>query len=236
MYYTTRFYILCQKFNFNTKHERDVFEHTIESYMNLNLCRDLILVNINECDLFFIEEPKNPDDFIVQFVGIIRFEHNYIHDFCARKAGRNILEQFVFPKIPLDDYKSQIRLDPLYVAIGFYLKVGFKFLDVKVQAKFDNILKRFRIEDVTKVIEVLVSKEELTLPKYLLPLYDELEQLIEYIEDEDVNEMYWSRKNNLCAVCLENVPVAMCSICHVPICGDKCFTIHKKEHVKKIKI
>lgn len=217
-YFSSHLYLLAHKFNLNTRFQRDSFEKKVTSFITHNICKGNLAFKLNSCTLFFKQEPKTTDDFFDQFAGLIHFEDNYIHSFCAHKAGRQILEEFVFPKIPLDDYQNHIRLEPVYTAIVFYLKVGFRFYDEKLQKMFDKLMQKYSPDEISKAIETENEK---------------VIDIIRYMDMDGMNEMYWSRERPLCNICRDKTATSECSICGALICDNVCFKNHKIKHGKK---
>ena len=120
MYHISHLHLLEHQLGLNTLSERDAFEFKLKSLLEEeNFCNESVSFNLNKCTLFFNQKPTL--DLSSTLIGVIELEGNYIHALCSNGSGRRILHEFVFPKIPLDDFESKIRLEPLYTAIVFFI-------------------------------------------------------------------------------------------------------------------
>jgi hypothetical protein len=186
-------YLFAHKFNYRTQYES--FESKVETFLKKKLCKNLLSIYLNKSGLFFTQEPTNENEFFKFLVGVIYIEYLHIHSLCANNAGRRILHEYVFPRIPEEDFNSKITLDPIYTAIVFYLKIGFKFEDTRIQRKFDKLLQKYPPEEITETIKDIVKAKK--KPHIInRDYYDKLADLIHYMDtdDEVILEMYWMRK------------------------------------------
>lgn len=215
-------YLYCNKFNLRTQSQQFNFEARVEIHINKLLCRELLSVHLDRSILFFTREPTTQDDFFDLLVGIIDIEDLYIHNLCANRAGSRILEEYVFPRIPVDDFDSRIILQPLYEAIVFYLKNGFEFENEYLQRMFTDLLSKYHEKEITETIkDISEGKREFINREY----YNLLKKYINYMESDDINtEMYWERKK-VCYNCKKQAE-KMCSKCQKLICGEKCWKFH----------
>jgi hypothetical protein len=229
MYHVSHLHLLEHQLGLNTLSERDAFEFKIKSLLEgENFCNESVSFNLNKCNLFFDREPTLD---LSTLIGIIHLEGHYIHALCSNGSGRRILHEFVFPKIALDDFESKIRLEPLYTAIVFYLKMGFKFEDERNQCFFEKLMSHYQENEITQAMwDILNNEEE---EEGNSKLHDKLKVHLSYMERDGMNEMYWDRLAKYkCSVCRDPNTFNLCNICFRPICGDICLKIHKCKNGK----
>jgi len=72
----------------------------------------------------------------------------FVAGICAKKVGRTIFEEYVFPILAVDDFENDISLDSVQNVVGFYWKLGFDFDSFQRTRTFDSLVQYYGFKNL----------------------------------------------------------------------------------------
>jgi hypothetical protein len=195
LYICESLYLLEHKIQLRSDISISIFRQKLFQEV-FKICQGKVPIELAAFDsytFFFKFEPINEIQAIELFVGVVYFNkyQNILEHFCAKpKNGTLILNQYIIPKIPEDDYVTEIEIKPVPTAISFYFQYGFTFKNAKLQ----STLKKYSISQIRAVFEspqVFEDVKDAELCKLLSDAEYEISKTwLGIVEDK---KMYWSR-------------------------------------------